>query len=492
MRFDDELRGYLEGIGRDERAGRGLTRSVDEHSLHAHLLGLLRRHSAPDVVIAELHATWAPKLEELARYVEALPRTAAPIAPELAQAFAEQLVTVAIDRAPDLSAVDVLDGERHLAAFHRRKRLKPYALECHLTTLVEPTTGPLRLTSLARIFLQLRGKDAIRWLLTLEVSQSHGSEDPWRISRDALADASSPQKLVRWMNMEGDEVFAYARESLARAAALGVLDAWAPAPGDEVDAYSVRDEFRDVVASVLESGPWHLAIRALLDDERGAVVPSTAMPTSATEATIDQARMMAHEVRNALVPARHHLDALLDAGAADRPRIEKARRGVVRVLDFVDQLVATADLVTEPHTRCSLTEVFAEACGRIETGDRVHLFESSAVPLLHAPRQRLVIALANLIQNALQVAPAPGRVQLSWAAVSDELHIHVDDGGPGVPPADRLRIFDDGYTTRPGGSGFGLAYVRKVVESSLRGRVWCEDSDLGGARFVIAIPTKSP
>jgi two-component system sensor histidine kinase FlrB len=104
----------------------------------------------------------------------------------------------------------------------------------------------------------------------------------------------------------------------------------------------------------------------------------------------------------------------------------------------------------------------------------------------------LVIALANLIQNALQVAPAPALVQLSWATVGDELHIHVDDGGPGVPPTDRLRVFDDGYTTRPGGSGFGLAYVRKVVESSLRGRVWCEDSDLGGARFVIAIPTKSP
>jgi signal transduction histidine kinase len=350
----------------------------------------------------------------------------------------------------------------------------------------------VRLTSLARIFLQLRGKDAVRWLLTLEVSLSHGSQDRWRISREALAEASSARKLVRWMNPQGDEAFPYAPESLVRAVRLGVFEAWAPSPDDEIDAYTVRDEFREVVASVVEPGPWHLAIRALLDDERGAVVPLATMPPSATEAVIAQARMMAHEVRNALVPARHHLDALLDVGDAHRPRVEKARRGVVRVLEFVDQLVATADLVTEPHTRCLLTEVFADACDRVETGDRVRLSESTAVPLLHAPRQRLVIALANLIQNALQVATAPSPVQLSWAAVGDELQIRVDDGGPGVAPADRIRIFDDGYTTRPGGSGYGLAYVRKVVESSFRGRVWCEESDLGGARFVIAIPTKAP
>ncbi|TMQ15281.1 MAG: HAMP domain-containing histidine kinase [Deltaproteobacteria bacterium] len=42
------------------------------------------------------------------------------------------------------------------------------------------------------------------------------------------------------------------------------------------------------------------------------------------------------------------------------------------------------------------------------------------------------------------------------------------------------------------GSGFGLAFARSVVEGALHGKIWCEDSDLGGARFVIEVPETSP
>lgn len=68
------------------------------------------------------------------------------------------------------------------------------------------------------------------------------------------------------------------------------------------------------------------------------------------------------------------------------------------------------------------------------------------------------------------------------------MRIVVDDGGPGVPPDLRARVFDDGFTTRPGGSGFGLAFLRRVVERELHGRVSCSEADLGGARFTISIP----
>ena len=52
----------------------------------------------------------------------------------------------------------------------------------------------------------------------------------------------------------------------------------------------------------------------------------------------------------------------------------------------------------------------------------------------------------------------------------------------------REQVFQEGFTTRSDGSGYGLAYVRRVVADALRGRVWCEASDLGGARFVIELP----
>lgn len=78
-------------------------------------------------------------------------------------------------------------------------------------------------------------------------------------------------------------------------------------------------------------------------------------------------------------------------------------------------------------------------------------------------------------------------MQASYHANHDIVEIVVDDGGGGVPADLRTKVFDEGYTTRGGrGHGFGLASVRSFVEGTLRGKVWCEASPLGGARFVIA------
>ena len=103
---------------------------------------------------------------------------------------------------------------------------------------------------------------------------------------------------------------------------------------------------------------------------------------------------------------------------------------------------------------------------------------------------RRFIALRNLLRNALQASKQPPRVRISASVRAGAIRIDVDDNGPGVPPEDRQRVFDDGYSTRPTGSGFGLAFVRRVVEDDLSGTVWCEDSDLGGARFSIEVPTR--
>jgi signal transduction histidine kinase len=105
--------------------------------------------------------------------------------------------------------------------------------------------------------------------------------------------------------------------------------------------------------------------------------------------------------------------------------------------------------------------------------------------------------VSNVLLNALQATGGGGRVRIGARraegtegaeGAGGAVEIAVDDGGPGVPEERRESVFRDGYTTRPGGSGFGLAYVRRLVEDELHGKVWCERSDLGGARFVMAIP----
>src|SRR5204863_4798105 len=118
--------------------------------------------------------------------------------------------------------------------------------------------------------------------------------------------------------------------------------------------YRVGAEMRDVVQAVLAPGPWHTAVRALLDDERAVVIPASS--ASAAEATIEQTRLIVHEVRNALIPVRHDIEALrsLAAEHGQQRRIEDAKQGIARVLDFVDVMVQTSELITERAVRCKI------------------------------------------------------------------------------------------------------------------------------------------
>ncbi|KAG1244107.1 hypothetical protein G6F65_021995 [Rhizopus arrhizus] len=99
-------------------------------------------------------------------------------------------------------------------------------------------------------------------------------------------------------------------------------------------------------------------------------------------------------------------------------------------------------------------------------------------------------ALLNLLQNAIR--HAGGRVQVSLTSPAPQEYVlTVDDDGPGVPPADRERIFepfirlDESRDRGTGGTGLGLAIVSRVARWH-HGMALATDSPLGGARFVVS------
>lgn len=144
--------------------------------------------------------------------------------------------------------------------------------------------------------------------------------------------------------------------------------------------------------------------------------------------------------------------------------------------------------MAEPVISCDLAVLIREAVGWVDDGERVRVEASSSTVRVHAPRTRLARCIANLVRNALQATQEGQAVRIAVRLQADTVQVAVDDAGPGVPDDARARVFQEGYTTRSDGSGYGLAYVRRVVVDGLRGRVWCEASDLGGARFVIELP----
>ncbi len=96
-------------------------------------------------------------------------------------------------------------------------------------------------------------------------------------------------------------------------------------------------------------------------------------------------------------------------------------------------------------------------------------------------------ALVNLLRNACQACPA-GPVELSWQ-VDEQIHIHIDDAGPGITDDQQSQVFEPFVTTKaPGeGSGLGLAIVQRIMREH-QGEVKLTHSPLGGARFSLILP----
>ena len=109
---------------------------------------------------------------------------------------------------------------------------------------------------------------------------------------------------------------------------------------------------------------------------------------------------------------------------------------------------------------------------------------------LWADSQRVLQILGNLVGNAIKFTPAGGVISLTVTARDAEVEIGVEDSGPGVPEADRDRVFDRFYRgSRPTGqgAGLGLAIARALVEAH-DGRIGVTTASSGGARFYFTLP----
>jgi signal transduction histidine kinase len=100
-------------------------------------------------------------------------------------------------------------------------------------------------------------------------------------------------------------------------------------------------------------------------------------------------------------------------------------------------------------------------------------------------------AVAHLLENAAQYAPAGTGINVSAGVSNDELRITVRDHGPGIDPADLPHLFERFYRgvaakTRASGTGMGLWIARGLLAAE-HGHIWAENRP-DGAEFTIAIP----
>ena len=193
----------------------------------------------------------------------------------------------------------------------------------------------------------------------------------------------------------------------------------------------------------------------------------------------------AHELRTPLASMRTQLEvSLAHPGSADWPQVVAAAlEDNLRLARTVDDLLVLARL-DERHVDASagtvdLGDLVRQVAGRVEGSGlalRVHVAGEVSVAGDAAALDRVV---RNLLDNALRHANS--RVEVSVEATNGWVVLVVADDGPGIPAADRERVFerftrlDDARSHDSGGTGLGLAIVREIVRAH-RGEVTVEDA----------------
>jgi signal transduction histidine kinase len=166
--------------------------------------------------------------------------------------------------------------------------------------------------------------------------------------------------------------------------------------------------------------------------------------------------------------------------------------GIERLFDFVQENAEIAHLLDAPADTFDLAPAIESAVAAIapESGKSISFTPARELPPVIGHRERFIMALANVLRNAVQARAEPPVAIHVTAGLHNgaAVFVQIDDDGPGVAPEDRTSIFSPGFSRRPGGSGQGLAFVREVVEGEMAGRITYEESPMGGARFVIRLP----
>ena len=216
-------------------------------------------------------------------------------------------------------------------------------------------------------------------------------------------------------------------------------------------------------------------------------------------------RRLDHEIKNPLQGLRAALVNLQETQAVEERQhaVENAGRAVARLSRLLADLRKLSDLGERPIEHASvdipgLLQDAVDAARVLPTfeGRDVTLFiprVPSPFPSVTGDRDLLVLAVYNLIENALKFTYTDDSVEVRAAEDGQAIVIEVADSGVGIPPEDIPKIFEELYrgsnTRSTEGSGLGLALVQRIVALH-NGRVYARSSQAEprGTVFTIRLP----
>ena len=213
---------------------------------------------------------------------------------------------------------------------------------------------------------------------------------------------------------------------------------------------------------------------------------------------------IAHELRQPLAGAVTNSDACLAWLSSEPPNLDEARAAADRTIeaatrasDIIRRIQALFKKAAPVRLRVNINEVIEETLGLIRSellGNNVSLQTELGpqLPPVLGDRGQLQQVVLNLVKNGIEAMSGvqDRALQLRIRSARHEpnqIVVGVADSGAGIDPKVIGRIFEPFYTTKPQGTGMGLAICKKIVEWH-GGHIWVESEMGKGATFWFTLP----
>lgn len=249
-------------------------------------------------------------------------------------------------------------------------------------------------------------------------------------------------------------------------------------------------------------------------DEIAAVAASFNRAAARVESLVLANRSLlanaSHELRSPLARLKMAVEMLDGAAASQRTPLKAEIERNIRELDQLVEEVLLASRLDARHERSTagtdervrepvdVVGLAAEEAARVDALVELpaaSVSGSQGAPLpgtLLGDERLLRRALRNLLENARRYGGS-GAPELQLRSTGKRIEVRVLDRGPGVPEAQRERIFEPfyrlpGHAEQAGGVGLGLSLVRQIARHH-GGEAYCEAREGGGSCFVLSLPT---
>jgi PAS domain S-box-containing protein len=282
------------------------------------------------------------------------------------------------------------------------------------------------------------------------------------------------------------------RELFERSGAYGGIDARAQdARGATIPVHvtvsaAVEREANRYIIVMRDFRTIHFAQQRALETERLAAIGETMTA-------------LAHESRNALQRMQSCLTLLQLRGDSEVQELvadmQDAQDQLRRLYEEVKDFAAPLQLSLAP---IDVGELLDEVWRQLEvewTGKHLVYSKRDQAdrPCIQGDALRIGQVFRNVLENAIEASPHAGRISVTLTPNGVEqrpgVRVTVDDQGPGIPERMRPQVFTLLFTTKPGGTGMGLAIARRVVKEH-SGEISVQESPLGGARIVVGLPNE--